>query len=145
MTSQTIEQALAQYGKGLFRTEGDSMEPLLHHQSSIVVIEAANGPLNRHDVALYRRPTGACVLHRVVKVLDGAYLIRGDNRLHGERVPAAWVIGVMEGFYPSPEGAYISCDSAPYQAYLRTLKGRYRRLWLRALPGRVRNKLFSRR
>lgn len=145
MTSQTIEQALAQYGKGLFRTEGDSMEPLLHHRSSAVAIRVATGPLNRYDVALYRRPTGACVLHRVVKVLDGAYLIRGDNRLHVERVPAAWVIGVMEGFYPTPEGAYISCDSAPYQAYLRTLKGRHRRLWLRALPGRVRNKLFSSR
>lgn len=142
MTLQTIEQTLAQYGKGLFRTEGDSMEPLLHHQSSIVVIEAANAPLNRYDVALYRRPTGAYVLHRVVKVLDGAYLIRGDNRLCQEQVPADWVIGVMTGFYADQSETYISCQSSAYQAYLHTLKRRHRRLWLRALPGRIRNKLF---
>lgn len=144
MTRQTIEQVLARQGRGFFHTEGDSMEPLLHHRRSTVVIEAVNGPLNRCDVALYRRPTGAYVLHRVVKVLDGAYLIRGDNRLHGERVPAEWVIGVMTGYYADESGAYIGCESPRYQAYLRTLNRRRRRLWLLALPERVRNKLSRR-
>ena len=117
------------------------MEPLLHHRQSTVVIEAVSGPLKPYDVALYRRPTGEYVLHRVVKVLDGAYLIRGDNRLHGERVPAEWVIGVMTGYYPDESGAYIGCESPRYKAYLRTLNRRHRRLWLRALPGRLRRKL----
>ena len=142
VTRQTIEQVLAQQGRGFFHTEGDSMEPLLHHRRSTVVIEAVSGPLKPYDVALYRRPAGEYVLHRVVKVLDGAYLICGDNRIWRERVPADWVIGVMTGFYADQSETYISCQSSAYQTYLHTLKGQRRRLWLRTLPGRIRNKLF---
>ena len=119
------------------------MEPLLHHRRSTVVINAVSGPLKRYDVALYHRPQGAYVLHRVIKVLDGSYLIQGDNRLHRELVPASWVIGVMAGYYEDESNFYTDCTSGRYLSYLRTLKWRHLRLWLRSLPGRVREKFFS--
>ena len=67
-----MEQELALYGYGLFQTVGDSMEPLLHNRISTVLIEIPKSPLKKYDVALYRRPRGEYVLHRVVKVLDTA-------------------------------------------------------------------------
>lgn len=140
---QTIEQVLAQQGKGFFQTAGDSMEPLLHSRKSTVVLAAARGPLKRYDVALYRRPAGEYVLHRVIGFTEGGYRTLGDNRLWPEVVPAQWVIGVMVGFYPDESGEYISCQSPAYRAYLKSLKLRRARLWLLALPGRVRRKVFG--
>ena len=140
---QTIEQELALHGHGLFQTVGDSMEPLLHNRKSTVVIEIPKGPLKKYDVALYRRPRGEYVLHRVVKVLEGAYLICGDNRIRREEVPAQWVIGVMAGYYEDERNIYISCGSDGYRSYLKTLKGRRGILWLRSLFRRIGRKLSS--
>lgn len=141
--AKTIEQVLAEQGQGFFQTSGNSMEPLLHHRKSTVVIQAKTSRLQRWDVALFRRPTGEYVLHRVIRVKPDGYRILGDNRLWPETVPAGWVIGVMTGFYPDESGQYISCQSPAYQAYLKTLGLRRARLWLLALPGRVRRKVFS--
>lgn len=139
---QTIEEVLARQGRGLFQTVGDSMEPLLHHRRSTVVLNPLSGPVRRGDVVLFRRPAGEYVLHRVVKVLPGAFLIRGDNRLYTERVPDAWLLGVMTGFFPDAGDRYIDCASPAYRSYCKTLRLRYARLWLRALPGRARRKLL---
>lgn len=99
-------------------------------------------PLKKYDVALYRRPTGEYVLHRVVKVLDGAYLISGDNRIWKEKVPEKWVIGVMRGYYADERNEYVSCVSIVYLQYLKTLKTRRGIRWFCALPGRIRRKVF---
>lgn len=145
MTPQTIEQVLAETGRGFFQTVGDSMEPMLHNRKSTVVLEAARRPLERMEVALYRRPTGAYVLHRVVGVTKDGYRIRGDNRTWTETVPREWILGVMTGFYPDESGRFISCDSRDYRVYLATLPLRYMRLRARHLAGRVRHILTRRR
>ena len=142
---QTIEQELNEHGYGLFQTVGDSMEPLLHSRRSTVMIERADGPLRRYDVALYRRPAGEYVLHRVIKVLDGAYLICGDNRTRRENVPAEWVIGVMAGFYTDERDVYVSCKDVSYQRYLRMLPVRYGALLFREKLRRMRRKWLPRK
>lgn len=141
--TQAIEQVLAAQGRGFFATEGDSMEPLLHNHRSTVVIEPAVHPLQVGDVALYRRPTGAYVLHRVIRVEQDGYRIRGDNRLYTERVPQQWVLGVMVGYYPDERDHYIACAGAQYQRELRRVRRHHRALWLRALPGRIRHRLLG--
>lgn len=138
---QTIEQELATRGRSLFQTVGNSMEPLLHNRRSTVVIERKQGRLKTGDVALYRRPAGEYVLHRVVKVLDGAYLICGDNRLWKETVPEEWVIGVMAGYYQTEADDYVPCTEENVRRYLKSIRLRRCRLWLSALPGRVYRKL----
>lgn len=142
---RTIEQELALNGHGFFQTTGDSMEPLLHSRKSTVIIEAKRGPLKRYDIALYRRPTGEYVLHRVVRVLQGAYLIRGDNRIFREKVPEEWVIGVMTGYFADECNRYISCEDESYRKYTRTLVWRYAKNWLRIRMGRIRKKFPGRR
>lgn len=143
MTQRTIEQELAVNGHSFFQTVGDSMEPLLHNRKSTVVIAAKQGRLKRYDVALYHRPTGEYVLHRVLKVLDEAYLICGDNRVWKETVPEEWIIGVMTDFYPDEHSNPISCNSKIYQQYLKTLWRRYFLLKIRSFSGRIRRKAAS--
>ena len=119
---RTIEQELALNGHAFIQTVGISMEPMLHNRESTVVIKAKKGPLKKDDVDLFRRPTDEYVLHRVIKVLNGTYLIRGDNCIQEENVPEEWVIGVMIGYYEDEKNEYISCESATYLRYLRNLK-----------------------
>ena len=88
-------------------------------QKSTVVIEKKQNRLKTGDVALYRRPAGEYVLHRVVKVLDGAYLICGDNRLWKETVPEEWVIGVMVGYYQTEADDYVPCTEENVRRYLK--------------------------
>ena len=118
------------------------MDPVLHHRKSTVVIERAERPLKKYDVALFRRPAGEYVLHRVVKVKRKEYLICGDNRIYREPVPKEWILGVMTGFYPDESGCFISCDDKKYRRYIRTWEFRYGIRWVKALPGRIRRKVF---
>lgn len=141
MKHRTIEEELAIYGHSFFQTVGNSMEPLLHNRKSTVVIAEKHGRLKRYDVALYRWPTGEYVLHRVIKVLDNGYLIRGDHCVWEEVVPDEQVIGVMTGYYQDEQDHYISCQDKMYQNYLKTLKARYVQLRVHALWARVRGKL----
>lgn len=141
MANSTIEQELDHLGHCLFQTVGDSMEPLLHNRKSTVVIEKSTGMLRKYDVALYRRPTGEYVLHRIVKVKKGNYLICGDNRIYREPVPGEWILGVMTGFYPDESSRYLTCSDPEYQEYLHAWGRNYCRRWIRALPGRLWRKM----
>lgn len=113
------------------------MEPLLHNRKSTVVIEKKRNTLKKYDVALFCRPTGEYVLHRVIKVMDKAYLICGDNRVYKEYVPEEWVIGVMTGYFENESNYYVSCSGEEYRRYLKKLKVQYARLWLNSLFKRL--------
>lgn len=97
-------------------TVGDSMEPLLHTRKTHVFIRKAEGTLKRNDIPLYRRPTGEYVLHRIIRVGDDCYFIRGDNRVGLEKVPKDWVLGVVTQIYRN--GKYISVTDFGYRMYL---------------------------
>lgn len=141
MSFRTIEEELARSGRAVSYTVGTSMEPMLHERRSTVVIEPACHPLRRGDVALFRRPDDTYVLHRVVRALDGGYLMRGDNQYRAECVPAEWVLGVLAGYYADERDEYTPCGSPADLAYRRTIPYRYARLWLRAFPRRAKGKL----
>lgn len=141
MQRRTIEEELAVSGRALSWTEGVSMEPLLHTRRSTVVLEPVKKPLKRYDVVLFRRPAGEYVLHRIVKVLDHAYRIRGDNCYWTETVPAGWIVGVMTGFFQDEGNVYIDCSSPVYQNYLKTIRRRYVVLRMRSFPKRIRERL----
>ena len=92
-----FEDILEKEGRLIYRIKGVSMLPMLRQNSDIVVIERARGKLKKYDVALYRRGPDY-VLHRVIRVTDWGYLIRGDNTYALEKVPSDAVIGVLTAF-----------------------------------------------
>lgn len=92
--------------------KGFSMWPFLKNKGQSVIIQKIEKPLKKLDVVLYLRADGTLVLHRIVDVLDGEYLLQGDSQFYVEKVNKDNVIGVMVGFYKGKK--YISADDDKY-------------------------------
>ena len=112
----TFETLLARDGRLVYKTRGISMKPMLYENRDLVIISVPQGRLQPYDVALYRRGS-AYVLHRVIKVREKDYLIRGDNTYHMEVVPDSAVIGVLTGF--KRKGKDYSVQDPMYRRYVR--------------------------
>lgn len=112
----SFEEILARDGVLVYKTRGRSMEPLLREGRDLVTIRRADAPLQKYDVALYRRGE-QYVLHRVIRVLPDGYLIRGDNTYTLETVPSEAVIGVVEAF--KRRGRDILTSNRLYGLYTR--------------------------
>lgn len=104
-------------------TSGDSMEPLLFHRSTRVVIRQADGILQKGDLPVYRRPSGQFVMHRIVSVKDDCYWTRGDNRYGTECVPKEWVLGVVTEIYR--KNRHIFVTDWRYRLYVKIWNGSY--------------------
>ena len=98
MSTASFESLLDRDGKLVYKTKGSSMKPMLRQNRDLVVIEKPAGRLRRHDVALYRRGQ-SYVLHRVIRVRDRDYAIRGDNTYRMETgITDADILGVLTSF-----------------------------------------------
>lgn len=141
MKISNVEQELRQHGKCVIQTVGVSMEPLLHHRYSTVVLQSVRRPLRRGDVVLFRRPAGGeYVLHRIVRVTADGFLIRGDNCLFAEAVTPLQILALMTGFWNGDRFTDCATDAA-YRRYVAGLRGRFACKWLRAFPRRAAGKL----
>ena len=108
MEKITIEENLAKNGFHLATVVGTSMMPLLRQGKDLVKVVPVMGQLSKYDIALFRRPTGEYVLHRVVKVKKDYYIICGDNRFLREKIPFAWIVGVAESVFIDDEEIQMS-------------------------------------
>ena len=114
--NQTIEQQIAENGFYVSTTVGISMRPMLRHRRDRVVIAPTEGRrLSKWDLPLYKRPDGKYVLHRILEVRDGYYIIRGDNTYAKERVPDEWIVGVMVEFYRGKR--HVKATDRAYRRY----------------------------
>ena len=97
---------------------GRSMRPMLREGRDTVRVEACEGRLGRYDVALYARGDGKHVLHRVIRVRENDYVMRGDNCDYDEYgITDDMVIGRLVGFWRGER--YVSCDARSYRLYVR--------------------------
>ena len=92
---QTFEDVIARQGKLVYTNVGDSMYPLIQPHD-LLVIEAVKKPLRQFDIPLYKRDNGRYVLHRIMRIKNGEYLMCGDNRYGLERgITDRHIIGVL--------------------------------------------------
>jgi len=116
--NQKIEEHLSENGFYVSTTVGVSMWPMLRNRRDRVIIQPIGKErLSRFDLPLYKRHDGKYVLHRIIGVEDGYYVIRGDNTYVKEKVPDEWILGVMTEFYRGDK--HIVADSKKYRAYVR--------------------------
>lgn len=96
MSKSTFEEQLDKYGSFTYRNTGISMMPLLKQGRDLFTVrkKQPGERLKKYDVALYRRGD-QYVLHRVLELIDGGYIIRGDNCLNKENVKENDIIAVM--------------------------------------------------
>ena len=119
----TIEEVLESSGKYIGPTVGISMLPMLKNRRDTIVVAKKTERLEPYDVALYKRGN-SYVLHRVLEVVDGGYIIRGDNCYSDENVPEESVIGVLVEFFRKDK--HILCTDKKYLAYVHRRLKRYK-------------------
>ena len=114
--SETIEKQLAEEGFYVSTTVGVSMRPMLRNRHDrVIIVPVGAERLKKYDLPLYRRPDGKYVLHRIIGVEDGYYVIRGDNTYAKEKVPNSWIVGVMSEFYRG--NRHVLADDKGYRRY----------------------------
>ncbi len=142
----TIEKQLAEQGFYVSTTVGVSMRPMLRNRRDRVIIRpVGEGRLSKWDLPLYKRPDGKYVLHRIIGVGDGYYIIRGDNTYAKETVPDEWILGVVTEFYRGDR--HVMADDRRYRRYaavwhaIYPLRKPIHLVWMLAV--RVKRKLFG--
>ena len=104
---------------------GTSMLPMLKQKKDTVVIEKLKTKPKVNDVILYQRKNNSYVLHRIIKIKNNSYVIRGDNCFYNEYdITDNDILGILTGFYKDEK--YINCNkNAFYKIYVFVWKYTY--------------------
>ena len=88
---------------------GTSMLPMLKQKRDTVIIEKIKRKPKVNDVVLYQRKNKDYVLHRIIKIKNDSYVIRGDNCFYNEYdITEKDILGILSGFYKDEK--YIDCS-----------------------------------
>ncbi len=114
---ETIRLVLESGGEFRMYPKGTSMLPLIvQGRDSVVLIRPENKPV-RGDIIFYLRENGQYVLHRIVDVEDGMYVLCGDNQVSLEPgIREEQVIGVVKSVFRGEK--CISKKTVGYGIYL---------------------------
>lgn len=74
-----IEEAIKDDGMFTLYPSGQSMLPTIVEKKDCVVLKKAQN-LKKYDIVLYRRCGGKFVLHRIICLNNGNYIMCGDNQ-----------------------------------------------------------------
>lgn len=136
MISDNVSE-LNKRGRYLSVPAGISMEPLFHNKKNVVEVAVPTEPVRKRDMVLYIREDGTSVIHRVVGIKEGGYVIRGDNCFSDEFVPADQIAGVCTRFYRN--GRWIQTSDPLYRMYSFVWCASYP---VRKLAKRTQNKII---
>ena len=116
MSKSSFEEELDKKGIRVYTNKGNSMYPLIRQGKDVLIIKKCNTRLKKMDVPLYKRESGQYVLHRIIKVNENDYVIRGDNTYSNETgIRDDQILGVLSGVIRS--GKEISVNSFGYKLY----------------------------
>ena len=112
-----IKTLLQTEGRFVGTTMGVSMRPMIISGRDVVVVEKKKERLKPFDVALYMRNDKDYILHRVLKVTENGYIIRGDNCYKDEIVKEEDVIGVLTQYFKKERPIFM--DDKKYLRYVK--------------------------
>lgn len=93
----SVEDVLAQNGYIVISTSGYSMMPMLRDRKDTVEIHNITNKVKKYDVVLFKKKN-QLVLHRVIKVTNKSYIIRGDNCIEKDAVIQDDILGILVSF-----------------------------------------------
>lgn len=112
-----FQERLAAGQQVRFSPMGTSMLPMLREGRDSVLLSPAPDKLKKYDLPLYRRDSGAYILHRVAEVGE-TYTCIGDNQfVYEPGVRRDQVIALVTGF--SRRGREHSVTEPGYRLYCR--------------------------
>lgn len=133
---ETIRIVLDSGGEFVIYPKGTSMLPLIRQGRDSVTLAKPSAPLKSGDIAFYLRDNGQYVLHRVVGVEGGLYIMCGDNQLALEKgIEPRQIIGLAVGI--CRDGKFVQ-DRLSYKLY----KALWRSFFLRRVFFKLR-KIFA--
>ena len=136
MRSVELSDVIKEKGIYVGTVNGNSMFPMLRNKKDTVIIRPLTGEVKKYDVPLYKKGN-LYVLHRIVRVVPGGYVICGDNCVNLERdVTEEQIIGKLEGFYRGER--QVSIQGFGYKLYCRIWVALYPLRWL--IVGKIKNK-----
>ena len=112
-----VESELLSSGVYASVTKGVSMRPLFKTHRDMIILKRPDAELKKYDVVLYRTNSGKYILHRIVKVLPDAFVIRGDNTFSPEYVAKDRILAVLTEF--NRKGKKHSVTDRGYRIYSR--------------------------
>lgn len=108
--AENVKKELQEKGEYHSLTRGVSMRPMLRQHKDVVVIVPITSDYKKNDVLLYAtKGKNDLVLHRVLKIRENDFVIRGDNTYAYEYIPKENVVGILKEFYRN--GKYINCET----------------------------------
>lgn len=92
-----LQLQLQEGGRAELTVTGSSMHPMLrNHRDKVILVP---GAAKKNDVILFRRDSGAYILHRIVRERDGMFVCSGDNQWQVETIRPDQVIAVVDSWY----------------------------------------------
>ena len=119
-----LQLQLQQGGRAELTVTGSSMHPMLRSRRDKVIL--VPGTAKKNDVILFRRDSGAYILHRIVRVKKGMFVCSGDNQWQVETIRPDQVIAIVDSWYYN--GKLKTPDSFFYKLYVW--------IWVGLLPVR---------
>lgn len=99
-----------------FTPHGKSMLPVIIGAKDKVIIKRIDSPLKKYDIVFYRRKNGAFVMHRIIKIENGAYNMCGDNQYSIEKgIKKEQIIAILSGI--RHRGKEYSAENYPSKPY----------------------------
>ncbi len=91
-----IEESIKDGGQFVLYPRGTSMNPTIYEGKDCVVLTEVKS-LERYDIVLYKRESGQFVLHRIMKIKNGNYIMCGDNQYIFEKgIKREQILAVVE-------------------------------------------------
>lgn len=113
-----LQKAVAAGGQFVLTVTGNSMCPTLHPDRDAVVLSAVRKP-RKGQILLFRRDSGAYILHRVCHVRDGKLVMNGDNQGWTEEISTEQVIAMVTELHR--KGKVYDCGSLGSRMYGRLM------------------------
>lgn len=93
---QSIDELLKEGRTAEFKVKGNSMLPFFKHEKTIVTLEKPTN-YKKHDVIIAKY-NDLVVLHRIIKIKNNIYTLRGDGLISKEYVKINDIYGKVVSF-----------------------------------------------
>lgn len=115
-----IRETLDKNGEVSFVSAGRSMLPIIRDRKDTVTLVKPKKNIKAGDVVFYQRDNGRFILHRVMYVNAGTYVMRGDNQWDNEyNVRRDQIIGVLKSI--ERNGKVHNVTDRDYLMYVKFL------------------------
>lgn len=113
-------EAMIEAGQDVtLQISGDSMRPTLKPRRDAAVLSRVHQwPPEKGTILFFKRKTGEYVLHRVLRVKDGACTMNGDAQEWTEG-PVTEQMAIAEAIAIIRKGRMIEAEQPKYRAYVR--------------------------